>query len=443
MSSINICIIGGGSRLWAVTLMKDLSIAEDLTGEIRLYDIDFEAAKRNEEVGNRIFSLNSGEASFRVKAEELIEDALTGADFVVLSIEPGVTEKRHTDLVIPGEYGILQTVGDSTGPGGIFRSVRAVPLFRDFARKIMQYCPDAWVLNYTNPMTLCTNAMSREAPGIKVFGCCHEVFGTQRFLAERIAEWFDVDPPHHKEIKLDVCGLNHFTFALSATWRGNDLYPKLTELAESSETFANRKHKAMERIENELWFDSDHLIALDFLRLYGNLGAAGDRHLVEFVPWYLTSEEELHRFGVILTPYEWRLRESVRKYEKNYEDSELIGEASDEEGVDIIRALTGLQSLYTNVNLPNTGQIPWLPMGHVVETNACISRNSIAPVVAGSPSKPVKSLIRNAADEQELILDALFEDSEKKLLQAFLLDPLVCLPRTKAEELFYRMKESL
>ena len=447
MNSINICIIGGGSRLWAVTLMKDLSLAAELSGEIRLYDIDFDAAKRNEVVGTRIFSLNSetsgngGPGSFRVKAEEHIEKALNGADFVIISIEPGPTEKRYTDLVLPEEFGILQSVGDTIGPGGIFRAVRAVPLFRDFAGKIMKYCPEAWVLNYTNPMTWCTNAMSREEPGIKVFGCCHEVFGTQKFLARRITEWFDVEEPHHKDIKLDVCGINHFTFALSAEWKGRDLYPFITELADSPESSADRTDAARERLENENWFESDNLIALDFLRIHGNLGAAGDRHLAEFVPWYLKSDEELFRFGVIRTPYEWRIREAARKYEKNYEDSELIGEVSDEEGVDIIRALTGLQPLYTNVNRPNEGQIPWIKHGHVVETNAYISRNSIIPSVAGTPSDSVKHLIGSIVDEQELVLDGLFEDREEKILQAFMIDPLVDLPRARAEELFYRMKE--
>ena len=121
-------------------------------------------------------------------------DALRGADFVVLSIEPGPTEARYADLVIPAKYGILQPVGDTTGPGGIARALRAVPIYTDFALKIERYCPKAWVINYTNPMTLCMAALYAATPKIKAFGCCHEVFHTQKRLAGLVAAWTGISP---------------------------------------------------------------------------------------------------------------------------------------------------------------------------------------------------------------------------------------------------------
>lgn len=453
MKNTTICVLGGGSRLWAITLMKDLALTADMSGTIRLYDIDFAAARSNESVGTRIFAQAAGQGSessagsaaprFLVRAEERVDEALEGADFVIISIEPGRVENRYVDLVIPEKYGILQTVGDTIGPGGIFRAIRAVPIFREYARLIVKTCPDAWVINYTNPMTWCTNAMSREEPKIKILGCCHEVFGTQRFLASQVARWFGTSAPHHKQIELDVCGVNHFTFALSASWDGHPLDSRLTGMAADPATFSDRTEIALERRKKEQWFTSDSLVALDLLRTHGNLGAAGDRHLVEFVPWYLADEEELHRLGVILTPYVWRLRDAKAKREKVYTGEELLPARSDEEGVAIMRALLGLEPLYTNLNLPNRGQIPWLPRGHVVETNAYIRENSVVPSSTGTPALSVQRMISNVVFEQELLLDGLFAGDTQPVFQAFLHDALVRLPVSRARELFDQMERAL
>ena len=185
----NICFIGGGSKLWAITLMKDLSVARDLEGTIRLYDIHQANAETNVKLGNRIFGHASpGKPSFRITAEQRVENALEGADFVILSLEPGPIEVRYSDLVLPEEYGILQSVGDTIGPGGIFRARRSIPIFRHYARMIRKHAPKAWVINYTNPMTLCTRVLYESFPEIKAFGCCHEVYGTRHLLKGMLAD---------------------------------------------------------------------------------------------------------------------------------------------------------------------------------------------------------------------------------------------------------------
>lgn len=439
MKEINICVIGGGSKQWALTLMKDLSLAADLSGRIGLYDIDREAAVRNEHLGNRIFSMGEDKPNFSVKAIDNAEEALAGADFVILSIEPGPIEKRHTDLDIPGQYGILQTVGDTIGPGGIFRALRSIPVFRQYARLIRKICPDAWVINYTNPMTWCTNAMTKEFPRIKILGCCHEVFGTQKFIADKVALWFNTEAPRREKIKVDVFGVNHFTFCSGVSWEGTDLFPRLKELSCDESLFRDRTTKAQMRIREENWFESDNLVALELLRTFGSLGAAGDRHLVEFLPWYLSDEAALHRYGVIATPYEWRVRNDEEKRTRVYEEKDLEPEVSEEEGVSIIRALLGLKPLYTNVNVPNTGQIPWLPMGHVVESNAYIDQNRIIPSISGESTSAVKGLITHVASEQKLLLDSVFEENREGIFQAFLLDSLMTLPVSVARELFETM----
>ena len=440
MKKTNICIIGGGSRQWAISFMKDLMLKEMTNGHIALYDIDKEAARNNEAVARRMFAINKAENRFTVDAVESAEKALEGADLVIMSIEPGDIKCRYGDLVLPEEYGILQTVGDTTGPGGLFRARRALPVFFEYARLIEKCCPTAWAINYTNPMTLCTAALYRAFPAIKAFGCCHEVFHLEEFIAHLAEKWFDVPKIDRHEINVNITGVNHFTWFTSASWNGIDLMPRLKALAADVATFADKTELAKQRIAEEKWFDCDQLISLEMLRRFGALAAAGDRHLAEFVPWFLVDEAKLHTYGVIRTPYSWREAEAKRKREKVFSDEELIAKPSGEEGVEIMRALMGDRELITNMNMPNIGQITYLPRGHIVETNGVISANSVRPLTAAEPPESVKALISRIASEQKIALDAIWEGDDEKLFEAFLLDPLVTLPIDKARELFDKMR---
>ncbi len=442
MKETRICIIGGGGRLWAIQFMKDLAYNTMTHGTLVLYDIDKEAARNNIAVANQVFAVNKSEGRFNVIAIDDLGEALSGCDMVIISIEPGRTECRYGDLVLPEQYGILQSVGDTTGPGGIMRARRALPIFFDLAKKIEQFCPDAWVINYTNPMTLCTAALYKAFPAIKALGCCHEVFHTQNFLAKKVSQWFGVATPDRREIKIDLTGVNHFTFVTKAFWQGHDLMAKLIEEVQDPATFADETEIAKERLANEKWFDCDQKIALAFLRDFGALGAAGDRHLAEFVPYFLTSDENLHTYGVIRTPYEWRMRTAKEKRSKIFKDEDLKAELSDEEGVDIMRSLMGDKSMVTNINRPNEGQISYLPKGRIVESNGLISEDSIRPIVATDPPLAIQNLVRQVSDVQEMVLEAIYNNDDNLLFTAFLSDPLMNLSLDKAHELFDEMLTS-
>lgn len=442
MKETRICIIGGGGRLWAIQFMKDLAYNTMTHGTLVLYDIDKEAARNNIAVANQVFAVNQSEGRFNVIAIDDLGEALSGCDMVIISIEPGRTECRYGDLVLPEQYGILQSVGDTTGPGGIMRARRALPIFFDLAKKIEQFCPDAWVINYTNPMTLCTAALYKAFPAIKALGCCHEVFHTQNFLAKKVSQWFGVATPDRREIKIDLTGVNHFTFVTKAFWQGHDLMAKLIEEVQDPATFADETEIAKERLANEKWFDCDQKIALAFLRDFGALGAAGDRHLAEFVPYFLTSDENLHTYGVIRTPYEWRMRTAKEKRSKIFKDEDLKAELSDEEGVDIMRSLMGDKSMVTNINRPNEGQISYLPKGRIVESNGLISEDSIRPIVATDPPLAIQNLVRQVSDVQEMVLEAIYNNDDNLLFTAFLSDPLMNLSLDKARELFDKMLTS-
>jgi alpha-galactosidase len=436
---IKIAYIGGGSRYWARDLLADLGQSTRLSGRIDLYDIDRTAAEKNAAIAAAIFNRPEAKTRFAVRAVRRLSEALRGADFVVLSIEPGPTVMRYADLEVPARHGIVQPVGDTTGPGGIARALRAVPIYTEFGRQIGEHCPQAWVINYTNPMTLCTAALYAEMPRIKAFGCCHEVFHTQDRIADLVGQWFRVPSPPRRQIEVGLNGINHFTWLTAVGWRGRDLMPHLRELAADPVFFRSRARMARANKDAERWFESSGLVGFDLLRRFGALGAAGDRHLCEFVPWYAVDEEELHRWGVILTPYEWRLRRA-REVDKDvafYAGKPL--ESTEEEGARLIEALAADVPLETNVNLPNRGQAPDLPRGHIVETYARFRRDRVSPLSASPLPPGASALVRRVIDVQQLTLQAALGRNVDVAFQALLLDPLVHLPVDESWTMFKAM----
>ena len=225
VEEVKLAYIGGGSRGWAWGLMGDLVSCEDMSGDVYLYDIDYEAAKNNEIIGNKFNTAEGAKTVWNYKAVPEISEALTGADFVIISILPATFDEMESDVHTPEKYGIYQSVGDTTGPGGIVRAMRTIPMYEEIAENIKKYCPKAWVINYTNPMTLCTRTLYRVFPEIKAFGCCHEVFGTQKFFAKVVEEYFGEKGVKRNEIKVNPIGVNHFTWLTSASYKNIDLMP--------------------------------------------------------------------------------------------------------------------------------------------------------------------------------------------------------------------------
>lgn len=453
-TSIRIAYIGGGSRYWARMVLTDLALESRLTGEIALYDLDYEAALANERFGDELASHPDTRTPFKIRACREAADALRGADIVFMSILPGRMQLMAHDLDIPTEFGILQTVGDSTGPGGISRALRAVPVYSEYAHLIMEHCPRAWVINYTNPMTLCTAALYDAEPGIRAIGCCHEIFGTQIKLAKIIHQvWGDPLPPR-QEITLDIAGVNHFTFATHATWRGRDLFPMIRDYLANVYDWSDQTAWAHEQREMGEFFEGKSMIAWGFFRRWGVIGAAGDRHLAEFVPWYLSSTANMERHGVIETPSSYRLG----KWQPpgNRPGAETLGpkanplpllekplQHSGEEGVAQVVALVGRGPLDTNVNMPNQGQMSQFPLGAVVETNAQIRQGTITPIVASPLPEPVRALVQRVVDVQALTLEAARKGDAHLAFQAMAADPLCGqLPLHRIEEMLHRLLEA-
>lgn len=446
--SIRIAYIGGGSRGWAWGLMSDLASCHDISGEVVLYDIDFQAARDNAEIGNRFRFAEGARSDWRYRAVTTLPEALEGADFVVISILPGTFEEMESDVHTPEKYGIFQSVGDTSGPGGILRAMRALPMFEEIALSIRAHCPRAFVINYTNPMTLCVKTLYRVFPQIRAFGCCHEVFGTQKFLARMVEETFKARDVDRHEIKVNPVGVNHFTWLTRASWQGRDLFPYYREFCmKYREGYRTGDEKVDSNWMNDN-FSSTEKVKIDLFLRYGSIAAAGDRHLAEFCPgkWYLESPERVRQMQFSLTSVSWRkddLKKRLarsRRLRSGEEPVKISG--TGEEGVNQIRALLGLCDLVTNVNLPNQGQIPNLPLGAVVETNAVFCSGSVTPVMAGPVPCEIYPLISRICGEQELLSEGIARRDLTRIFAAFVDDPLVTCSLSDARRLFEEMCEN-
>lgn len=436
---LKIGYIGGGSRGWAQMLMNDLAQFPDLGGEVRLYDLDFKAAKLNERLGNQLQDQPGVVSRWRYTAVGSIEAALSGVDFVFLSIQPGSLDMMGHEIAVAERHGLFFPVGDTTGAPGLMRGLRSTIIYAGFAREIARHCPNAWVVNYTNPMTICTRTLTKVEPGLKVFGCCHEVFSTQALLAELAQTYLELDHrPTRDEIEVNVLGINHFTWIDRATYKGHDLLELVRHHIQQPGVMRPYTREEVEAKKN--WFTDAHQIKFELFRRYGILAAAGDRHLSEFMPGFTRSPEELFRWGLIRTPISYRIGR-YHEADRRIQDV-LAGRApfelhnSGEEAVRQIAALVGLGDLVTNVNTENRGQISNLPLGAVVETNAYFARDRVQPLVAGALPPGVHALVARHVANQELIIEAALERDVDRAFQAVFNDPTTNLPIDQARAMF-------
>jgi len=429
ITDIKIAYIGGGSRGWAWTFMSDLASEPRLSGTVALYDIDQHAAEQNEVIGNMISAKNEAVGKWQYQAAQTLAAALTDADFVIISILPGTFAEMASDVHLPERLGIYQPVGDTTGPGGLIRSLRTIPEFIKFGEAIKEHCPDAWVINFTNPMSMCIKTLYHAFPQIKAFGCCHEVFGTQDLLKQILAEELGMTDIQRDEIKINVLGINHFTWLDYATYKGMDLLPIYrTTVAKKMAVGINQS--------NDHWanshFNSLNRVKFDLFQRYGLIAAAGDRHLAEFMPGddYLKNPEHITSWNFSLTKVDWRKQDLLDRKARGERlvngEEEFKLHQSGEEAVLLIKALCGLGPVITNVNIPNTAkQISNLPQAAVVETNALFERDAIRPLVVGAMPTEIFALTKPHLENHDLIFAAALTFDKELVVQAFMNDPLV------------------
>lgn len=469
MKNVTIAYIGGGSKNWAQKYFSDLLLQDKLCGIIRLYDIDNKAAKLNEKYFAKMVADNKRtvKSEWKCIVEPNIDKALTGADIVLISILPYSLHNMYFDVHYAEKYGIYQPVGDTVGPGGYSRALRTLGAFKFFGEKIKENCPQAWVINYTNPMSLCVNALFASFPEIKAFGCCHEVFSSQKLICGILDMFNTLDADGQKafmtsdlkgvkkalgrckkrfsayrhpktdrhSIFTNVQGINHFTVINATSYNGEDLMPLYKAFVPM---FISNRRPFLKNI-----------VKFDIYQKYGVFGAAGDRHLAEFVPenYLPLGKKHYGKNGFILTTVRNRLfRDFFRRIQLRmlaYGKIKIKIKESGEEGVLQLIALNGLGDLVSNVNIPNYGQAPGLPEGTAVETNAKFSENKIEPMNAGEIDNDfIRTRVILHAENQRDFIKAFFDRDKEALRKVFMRDPSVArLPKDIQSKLFDELIE--
>jgi alpha-galactosidase/6-phospho-beta-glucosidase family protein len=422
MAPIKIVIVGGGSYAWGPLFVRDLVITPELAGStIVLHDIDPEALSLVYTLGQKV--VEAGNLPYTIGRTLALEDALQGAHFVLLTITTGGLEAMHHDLEIPEKYGVYQSVGDTVGPGGLARALRNIPVVVDIARCMEALCPDAWLLNYTNPMTTLCRAVTRET-GIRTIGLCHEFLGVRRKLQEIFAV-------AGCGIEARVAGINHLPWILDCRVHGQDVMPRLRALAE--QVIATRG-RVLGIEGDDVSSKADRaMVKARLLQIYGALPAAGDRHVVEFFPFFLTEVADRGRkWGVERTPvnerYRWRADDERFLRSVLNDDVDLIPflqETSGEAANQIIAAVVTGRSHTDVMNLPNQGQIANLPPDVVVETLGVVDASGACGLPAGELPPGIQAVVARHVANQEIIVEAALSGDRELALQALLNDPLV------------------
>jgi alpha-galactosidase/6-phospho-beta-glucosidase family protein len=267
------------------------------------------------------------------------------------------------------------------------------------------------------------------------------VFGTQHILARLVSEKLSIPLPHRSEIHVNVMGINHFTFVDRAEYEGEDILAMLKDYI--YEMGVIRPYTREEVEANNSWFQDNCQVKFTLFDRLGILPAAGDRHLVEFLPGFTRSPEELFRWGIIRTPVTWRIERYHQALQMTKDLIDGKQEAnirrSGEEGVQQILAILGHGDLVTNVNIENLGQIPNLPLNAVIETNAVFSRDQVRPVTAGKLPDSILGLVERHVRNQEMIVEAALTGDKDLAFQAVYADPVSTLPVDQSWKMFNEM----
>lgn len=413
---VKIVMVGGGSVNWSPTLINDLLLTPGLQkAHYVILDIDGAAGRKMARLGQKLSGDRGLSCTFEYTDDHYI--AFREADFIIITISTGDFAAMEYDLKIPEEYGIFQTVGDTVGPGGWARSLRNIPVFAGLARDIERISPGAIVLNYTNPMATLTNVFYKVGK-LKTVGLCHGLFEVYATLTKI----FGLES--EDEIKVRFGGTNHFFWLLDFKIRGMDGY-ELLKARMGGRPFAEL---VTDTYTDGAGFHSNKLICSEMLEHYGYLPYIADRHICEFLPYYLLDKGKIEKYKLNRTSIEdrKRCREDGFKYLDEYLSGEraLAEKRSRETAADIIGAFVTGREFIDVVNLPNEGQISNLPKGSIVETLGVINSLGFTPLCAGNLPEPVLNLVLPHVGNQDLIAEAGLEGDLNKALLALYNDPL-------------------
>lgn len=416
-------MIGGGSCNWSPKLICDIIHEDCLDGsEIVIEDIDLEAANKIKSAGERLARDNGRKLKFTVTNNE--EKAFKNADVVLITISSGGLITMRPDVEIPEKYGIYQAVGDTVGPGGWSRTLRNVPVFAKWAEKFQRLCPNAFILNYSNPMAALTGVFHSVTPELKVIGLCHGPVGTIYYLGKL----FEVDM---NRISVKVGGVNHFFWILDFTVDGKNGYELLKQKLKGRPLCALDKSVDP---KNGI-FETNHRVMSAIYDNFGYLTYTADNHTAEFLPGFLLSRKAIKDYKIFRKTMDFRAKgyaDGWKRVDDIISGKQGIYKRSIEVAVEVMKAIKLGTHHLDIVNLPNEGQIANLPRHAVVETYGSVSATGFSPIAVGNLPEPLAGLTAPHCRIQLMTLEAALTGNKKLAFEALMLDPL-CHKLTFAE----------
>jgi len=414
---INVTMIGAGS-FFTNSILKDVVlIPGNLGGELRLIDIDPDRLLLAQKLMQKIVDESGQGEKWKVRASTDRSELLPGTDYVVNSIEVSGIDCVRFDNDIPLEFGVSQNIGDTIGPGGLFKALRTVPVWLEILKDAERLCPKALVLNYTNPMNVMCLAASRTS-SMETVGLCHSVQGTSRMLGEY------AEVPY-EQIQWKCAGINHLAWFTEFNGPEGSLYPTLFEQAK----------------DRESKFAKAEPVRTDMMLNFGAFITESSGHLSEYLPYYRKRKDLLDKYTD--TGYRgqesfyadnwpnWRLGQDENRRKLIAGEDEIKFERTFEYGAWIIEAVEKNSSITIYGNVSNHGLIPNLPADGCVEVACLINHNRVQPTRFGNLPKQMAAICDSNMRMFDLAAEACMHKSKEAAIHALMLDPLtaaVCSP---------------
>ena len=407
-----ITFLGAGSTMFAKNVLGDCMCCDALkSSEIALYDIDAVRLKESEEILNAIRLAKGGTARINKYAgAENRKAALAGADFVINAVQVGGYDPcTITDFEIPKKYGLRHTIGDTIGIGGIMRALRTIPVLDGFTRDMQEVCPDAWMLNYVNPMSILTTYMQAHC-GIKAIGICHSVQNCSENLLRDLGMSDKIDG--RKEL---IAGINHMGWLLEIKdSNGNDLYPEIRRRAK--EKNATEKHHDMVRY--------------DYIEKLGYYCTESSEHNAEYNPFYIKKNypELIEQFNIPIDEYPRRCIEQIAKWETQRlaileEGGDSLTRTTEYASYIMEAMLTNIPYMFGGNVINKRGLIENLPADACVEVPCVVDNNGIYPCYVGKLPVQLAAMNMTHINVHLLTLEAAVTRKKEHIYHAAMLDP--------------------
>jgi len=406
MSKPKIAMIGAGSIVFCKTLMMDILATPALRdSEFSLMSRTMPKLERMKKFADRVIEKNGLGATVSVTLDR--REALKDADYVIVMLQVGGVDAFQHDYEIPLKHGVDQCIGDTMGPGGVFRALRTVPVMLDLAHDVRELCPNAHILNYVNPMAAVCWSLGT-VPGLSFIGLCHGVQTTLDLISGYVGV-------NKHEIDFVCAGINHMAWFLELSHKGKDLYPLFKENCEKPEYYINEK------------------VRIEVMRHFGYFMTESTGHLSEYLPWFRKNQKALNLYcdepafgGETGAYYKW-----CRLISDTVEQEDLLAnEPADLQPRSVEYCSYILEALETGVpfklqgNVRNDGYIKNLPEGCCVEVPIFVDKTGLHPTVVGNLPPQLAALNQSNVTAQGLTVEAALSGDPELVVAACALDPL-------------------